>query len=469
VVNDILDISKIEANKLQIETAPFDLEEMLIDVCTMTSNQASVKGLDLVIDLAPGIGQVLGDAKRLKQALLNYLGNAVKFTLQGSIILQVYSVKDDPAGTLIHFSVTDTGIGIEAEHLPRLFQIFEQADSSTSRRFGGTGLGLAITRRLAELMGGGVGAESTPGAGSTFWLTARLPRVANAPAKPDAISALSEYRVLVVDDSPLIRMVHKDLLMRCGLSCDSVPSGEKALLAVTEADAADRPFDLLLIDNIMPGMDGFELSRALLGTPLKQRPVVVMATAADGPNLAAEASVAGIGELLLKPLSMNHLQNALERVLLGRPSIPAPLLPGGAESDSSEELKRSRFKDVSVLLVDDEPINLEVAQIMLEEVGFSADFACNGQQAIEMAKIKRYGLILMDVQMPIMDGLEATRRLRRLKHGLDTPIIAMTANVFSEEREACFSAGMNDFVCKPVDPQDFYRAILRQLNGRVSG
>ncbi len=458
VINDILDLSKIEAGKTVIEDADFSLRDLLARACALVADRAQAKGLELSVDVEPMPDQLRGDATRLAQALLNLLGNAVKFTEHGSITLSCGTVDEADDGVLVRFCVRDTGIGIERDKLARLFSAFEQADSSTTRRFGGTGLGLAITRNLAQLMGGDVGVESEPGVGSAFWFTARLARGVQPQVSPHG--ALHGRRVLVVDGDAPRASALCDLLRAMSLRAQAVAAGDGALAALVAADASD-PYDVVMFDQSMQGAARYELVRRIDSTRLSAAPASVLVAGDDSVALREEARLAGVRAIVAKPASASAVLGALVEAL--QDEIRAPLL---ASHSAAEARLREAHGGARILLAEDNAINQEVALELLHAVGLSVDVAQTGAQALEMARVREYELILMDVQMPEMDGLAATRAIRALPLPKSPPILALTANVFAEHRAACLAAGMSDHIAKPVEPAALYTTILRWLPKR---
>jgi PAS domain S-box-containing protein len=464
VVNDILDISKIEADKLVLASSDFELDAMLGRLASMVIERVHEKGLELIIGDAPDLGVVHGDVTRISQALLNYIGNAIKFTAHGSITLRTTVVEETANDVLLRFEVADSGIGIAAEHLPRLFQAFEQADGSTTRRFGGTGLGLAITRRLARLMGGDAGVESSPGIGSTFWFSARLGRVSVA-REEYLIAPLLGKRALAVDDARITRMLHSQWLRMAGLESEAVASGQAALDAISAADAGGHPFDLVLLDLSMPDMGAFEVLATLRLLPLRRPPMVWLVTESGNVAIQDDACMAGFDEFLLKPLSATVLHAALQRHLsaLTGQHESAPGTDAAIPTAQAEALLRRDHHDARLLLAEDDPISQEVVRIVLGDIGWQIDVASNGQEAVELATANAYDLILMDMQMPVLGGNDATRLIRQLPRHREVPILAMTANVFDDDRKACLAAGMDDFIVKPVVPETLYGILLKWL------
>ena len=460
IINDILDISKIESGKLALEETDFDLDSLLMNrVFNLVSDRAQAKGLEIILDIDPGIPPALrGDPIRFSQLVLNYTSNAIKFTERGSIILRARVEQDFGADILLRFEVQDTGLGIEAAQLARLFEPFQQSDSSTTRKFGGTGLGLAINRHLATLMGGEVGATSEPGVGSTFWFTARLRKSADR-VQRKIHARLRGSRVLVADDSADARDVMSNMLTSFGLRVTTTEGGSAAVMATEAADLQGDPFDLLVIDWRMPGMDGIEAARRVTELKLRRPPTYVMVTAFDEPGLKEKAGQIGFSSVLVKPVTASTLHDTLSTMIEGASQAH----PSPSQASAAERALRMEHQGKRLLLAEDNPVNREVTLELLRDVGFTVDIATNGAEAVERARLDRYDLVLMDMQMPEMDGLEATRAIRALSRWSHTPIIAMTANAFGEDRSACLAAGMNDHLGKPAAPADLFAILLHWL------
>jgi signal transduction histidine kinase/DNA-binding response OmpR family regulator len=454
LLNDILDFSKIEAGKLDLEDGDFDLPSTVADVSDLLASRAHAKGLELLLRIDSDVpDMVRGDSGRLRQILTNLLSNAIKFTSDGEVVVAVSSTPDDRGGWISRFGVSDTGIGVNPAEIPRLFESFSQADSSTTRRFGGSGLGLAISKHLSELMGGGIGADSSPGSGSTFWFTVRLgqPVARRAPGQ-EAARALQHLRVLVVDDNATNREILTLQLGGWGASVSSAEGGVAALELLTAATADAAPFDLVLLDFNMPGLDGVDLARAIKADPALRAASLMLLTSSD---LVAGFEQAGIALALRKPVRASKLYHAITELMGGseRPAACNPAPP----REGPQPRTRPAASGERILLVEDNEVNQLVAVRMLEKEGFSAVVANHGREALEALAKDAFAAVLMDCQMPEMDGYEATAEIRRLEHaaggGKHTTIIAMTANTMQGDRERCLAAGMDDYLSKPLRSQ----------------
>ncbi|MBV2164483.1 MAG: response regulator [Comamonas sp.] len=471
LINDILDYSRIEAGKLEVESIDFDLDQVMRGVFSQMALRAQQKGLELLFHSEPDVPRrLLGDPLRLTQVLVNLVSNAIKFTEFGEIILRI-ALQDRQEGQVqLEFSVQDSGMGIPAERLGQLFTPFTQVDGSITRRFGGTGLGLAICRQLVELMGGQIQAESQEGQGSRFFFTLRLPLPAPqalpASATLRPASLLRGKRVLVVDDNASARDILHTTLTSFGMAADTVDSGEACLQRVLQANAAGTPYHLVLLDWLMPGMDGIEVARLIqaahLGTDL---PGILMVTAGSYEKLSPQAAQVGLQHILTKPVSPSELHEAMLEAL--QCSHPATAAARPAASSTAPALPDfTPIAGARVLLVDDVALNRTVALAFLQDTGVQVDIAVHGREAVEKVLTQPYDLVLMDIQMPEMDGLSATRAIRqeaRLKH---LPIIAMTAHAMEGDRQRSLDAGMQDHLTKPIDPDTLYAAMLRWIAPR---
>jgi two-component system sensor histidine kinase/response regulator len=471
IINDILDFSKIEAGKLSVENTEFELEKVLENVANLISDKTSAKGLELVFDVDPSVPtHLIGDPLRLGQILINYANNAVKFTERGEIDIHIAVREDAGNEVLLYFAVKDTGIGLTPEQQGRLFQSFQQADTSTTRKYGGTGLGLAIAKSLAALMGGEVGVESEYGKGSTFWFTARLGRgeARKRLLLPDP--DLRGRRVLVVDDNDNSRAVIHDMLASMTFSTTEAPSGAAAVEEVKRAAGAGLPYEVVFLDWQMPGMDGIEAAKRIRALGLSPPPHLVMVTAFGREEVLKEAGGAGFEDVLIKPVSPSVLFDTAIRVLGGL-RTEQRRAAGVEQGHSALADRLAGIGGARVLVVEDNEINQEVAQGLLEDAGFNVDLAGDGAAAIRKVQAAQdaglpYDVVLMDMQMPVMDGLTATRELRRLPQLAELPILAMTANAMQGDREQCLEAGMNDHVAKPIEPEVLWRTLLQWVRPR---
>jgi two-component system sensor histidine kinase/response regulator len=463
IINDILDFSKIEAGKLTIEQSDFEIDKVLDNVANLISEKTVAKGLELVFDIDPKVPHFLvGDSLRLGQILINYANNAVKFTEQGEVVVSARVLEETESDVLMRFAVRDTGIGLTEEHMAKLFQSFQQADTSTSRKYGGTGLGLAISKQLASLMQGDVGVESEFGKGSTFWFTARLGKAIgtarNLLPEPD----LRGRHVLVVDDNEMARNVLEDLLQSMTFEVGQAPDGQQALVAIAQADEAGHPYELVFLDWRMPGMDGVHTAKQIGMLPLRHPPHLIMVTAYGREEVIREAEDAGLEDVLIKPVSASTLFDTVMRVLGGQNEEKRT--SAREVSVVSEDL--ASIKGAKILLAEDNELNQEVAVGLLQDAGFKVDIANNGQEALEMLPKKAYDIILMDMQMPIMDGVTTTIEIRNDERYKNFPIVAMTANAMEQDKKKCLEAGMNDHVGKPIDPDDLFRTLLKWIKPR---
>jgi len=463
IINDILDLSKIEAGKLTVEHTEFELEKVLDNVANLLAEKTSTKGLELVFDVDKNVPpNLIGDPLRLGQIFINYSNNAVKFTEQGEIDIVIRLKEQTDKDVLIYCAVRDTGIGLTQEQMGRLFQSFSQADTSTTRKFGGTGLGLVISKNLAELMGGEVGVDSEPGKGSTFWFTARLGRGVSQQSRLVLAGDLQGKRVLVVDDNVNARLVLSEMLGRMSFKVDQAESGTAAIGAVDRAEAEGTPYEIVFIDWQMPGMNGIDTAKQLRELPLSRMPHMMMVTAYGREEVIKGAEESGFDDVLIKPVSASVLFDSVVRILGGvvdgaRTTVDAP-------TNTFEQLVT--IKGARILLVEDNDLNQEVATELLRDAGFLVDLAENGQMALDKIRVADYDIVLMDMQMPVMDGIVATQEIRKEERFKDLPVVAMTANAMQGDRDRCTAAGMNDHVAKPIEPEDLWRALLKWIKPR---
>lgn len=457
IINDILDFSKIEAGKLSMERTELSLRSILGNLTTLIGQKAQDKGLELLFRIDPTVpNELIGDPVRIGQVLTNFCSNAVKFTEQGEILVAIELLEQDADSVFLKFAVTDTGIGLTAEQQAKLFQAFHQADAATTRKYGGTGLGLTIAKRLAELMQGDVGVDSEAGRGSTFWFTARLgvPQDAQPLATAEA-GALAGKRALIVDDNANAREILAALAHRLGLDVSAVSSADDALSAIGQTDA-DRPYDIVLMDWQMPVISGAEAARRIRGNAaLRNQPKIIMVTAYGQDEVRADLARLAVDGLLAKPVNASDLLDALMNAY-GWHSISEARAPAAGTSAHAAQLSGLR-----VLLAEDNEINQEVACEILGRAGIQVAIAHHGADAVAQADPAHFDLILMDMQMPELDGIEATRRIRELMTAQQLPIIAMTANVLSSDIQRCLDAGMQDHIAKPIDVDQLYQTLAR--------
>ena len=461
IINDILDFSKIEAGKLDMETIAFDLGDVMDNLANLIGLKAEEKGLELIFVEPPDLPTALiGDPTRLGQVLINLANNAVKFTEQGEIIVSVKLIEHTDDEVLLGFSVQDSGVGIHPKHQQRLFQAFSQADSTMSRRYGGSGLGLAISQRLVMLMHGVIDVQSEPGRGSTFRFSARFGRQ-QSDGGYAFDPALLSARVLVVDDNAVARHTLVELIRAFGLDADEAADGATAISAVARASDADRAYDLVLLDWVMPGMDGIECARQL--TQNAQRPPRVLMVTAFGRDEAMQClkdREVAVAAVLTKPVTPSRLLDTCSATL-GRPlrSLAHSSSGNGLHAETAAGLRGKR-----VLLVEDNPVNQQFALELLSRASVMVIVAGDGQQALDLLATQAVDAVLMDCQMPVMDGYAATRALRQHPKWRDLPVIAMTANAMLGDREKALAAGMNDHIVKPVEVDAMFATLARWLN-----
>jgi signal transduction histidine kinase/DNA-binding response OmpR family regulator/HAMP domain-containing protein len=457
IINDILDFSKIEAGKLDMEKIDFSLEKVFSDLSVLISSKAHEKQLEILFDLKNDVPNgLIGDPLRLGQVLINVANNAVKFTEHGEVKVSVEVENRQDEELTLKFCVSDTGIGLSQEQISKLFRSFSQADSSTTRKFGGTGLGLTISKRLVELMSGDIWVESIPEKGSQFYFTAKF-GISNKNLKVVNLNSetIRNLHVLIVDDNESSRTILTDSIESFGCTAESFESGQKGLVALHKSQD-EKPFDLVVIDWKMPVMDGIETSRHILNSSgLKIKPDIIMVTAYDAEEISEEASDVGIDDVLSKPVTSSMLHDTLQKVLGEREDTQTVVIE---ESSDLQEVHGSE-----ILLVEDNEINQEVAEELLTSVGFKVDIANNGQEAIDMVKKKDYNCVLMDLQMPVMGGIDATKAILADPLYSKLNILAMTANAMTGDKEKCLAVGMKDHISKPIDPDDLYAKLKKWI------
>ncbi len=478
LISDVLDFSRIEAGKLELESAEFDLHYTVDNVAISFSSQAESKGLELLCSMHPDVPTVVrGDPGRLQQILMNLVNNAIKFTDQGEVVIRGSSDSQTEDKVRIRFTVSDTGIGIPRDRLERLFQSFSQVDASTTRKYGGTGLGLAICKRLVEAMGGEIGVESEPGRGSTFWFQLPFERSSENPWSAHRILGdLRRVRVLSVDDNATNREILHEQLASFGLVNSVASDGPQALTLLRDAANAGEPFGLVIVDWQMPDMDGLQLASAIRSDPALQHTTMILLTSVDSALETEEVVKLGFAARLTKPVRQSHLLDAVtDAVVCARAAhAGAPGEPEGLSAVGLHSGNKSKAAGARILLAEDHDISLEVAVTVLNAAGCLCDVARNGREAVEAVRNRHYDLILMDCQMPEMDGFEATRTIRNLERVRGSsestvariPIIALTANALKGDRERCLEAGMDDYISKPLKPEKLIELIESKLSSR---
>jgi signal transduction histidine kinase/CheY-like chemotaxis protein/HPt (histidine-containing phosphotransfer) domain-containing protein len=466
LINDILDYSKIEAGKIELDPRPFDVADLVGEVLDSLAIPAHQKGLELAFSFGQGVpSAIVGDSLRVRQVLLNLAGNAVKFTRQGEVVVGVNleptgDTGNDPTrdtgDPMLHFTVRDTGIGIAPEAQAKLFRAFEQGDSSTTRQFGGTGLGLAISKQIVELMGGEIWLESKPGVGSVFHFTTKFGRVAKAGGSPIELAALEDLRglpVLIVDDNASNRYILRKITERWQMQPEEASSGTEGLKKLEEAFAAGHPYRLVLLDQQMPGMDGFEVIRRVRSRAAWKDAAIMMLTSADQGAARAECRELGVGTCLLKPVKPSELLLSMRKVL-GRPQ---------AEAAAPPVPELTTALPLHILVGEDNAVNRKLATALLEKAGHRVALAVNGAEVVAMWRKGDFDLILMDVQMPEVDGFEATRQIRQEEQttGRHVSIVATTAHAMTGDRERCLLAGMDEYLSKPIHRQELLAVLAR--------
>jgi two-component system sensor histidine kinase/response regulator len=465
VINDILDFSKIEAGKLVIEKTDFKLNVVLDNLANLIGEKCASKGLELIFDLDPELpNNLCGDPLRLGQILINYVNNAVKFTEKGEIIVRIRKEQEVGKYCLVKFEVQDTGIGMTEEQSGKLFQSFQQADTSTTRKYGGTGLGLAISKKLASLMDGDVGVQSECGKGSTFWFTAKMSINKLTETVYLLPQGLHNRNVLVVDDNLQARLILSDMLRGMSLRVTDVESAEKALQLISRANNGQDPYEIVFMDLLMPGINGIEAMQRIDTMTLKIKPCCIMVTGYGREEVFKEAENAGIDMVLVKPVNSTVLQDSVIRILGGEKSEEAEAVKYCPINIGNEYLMGIR--GARILLVEDNELNVQVTVELLEEGGFSIDVAENGKIAVDKVNENKYDIVLMDMQMPVMDGVTATKEIRKNPDHSSLPIIAMTANAMISDRDKCIEAGMNDHVAKPIEPNQLFAILLNWIPHR---
>ena len=492
VINDILDISKLEAGKVELERIDFTLDSVVEDVVELLSPKAAEKGLEIVCFLDDGARRgFAGDPTRIRQVALNLLSNAMKFTEVGFVAVEVRTLSTDRQRSRLRMEVIDSGIGLSEEAKTKLFKKFQQADGSVTRKYGGTGLGLSICRQLVELMDGQIGVVDRDGGGSVFWVEIELPHASSAMASNHAIpaDALKGRRILVIDDIEINRVIFQRQLESEGALVCEACDGPSGLAAIVMADARGEPFDLVLLDHMMPTMSGEDVAAKIRANGALAQPRLVLASSI-GSMIKSDGCLPSLFDAVLtKPVRHGALITRIADLLARavpeppkaaepapEPAAPEPLWIDTEAEDPVGSAKsgvngaRPRASRGRILLAEDNEINTLLAKTVLEEAGYTVDCAVNGAEAVEAVRQCAYDLVLMDMQMPVMDGLQATRAIRELRAPIGTvPIVAMTANAMLKDQDACLGAGMNDFIAKPIDPEAFLSVLERFTGAELWG
>jgi two-component system, sensor histidine kinase and response regulator len=462
LLNDILDFSKIEAGKLEMEQREFRLRDVLEEAVDMFLGKVAESGIELIVDVEEGVPSgLVGDPLRLRQVLVNLTGNAIKFTEEGEIAIGVKCSEVSAERATLRFSVRDTGIGISPENIDGLFSAFTQAEGSTARQYGGTGLGLAVCKQLVELMGGNIGVESRVGEGSCFYFTATFPRTTAAEPVPAVPADVRGLKVLIVDDNENSRTVMQHVVTSLGFRATLASSGRDGLEQLRREGAAGNPFDLVLLDWRMPDLDGMAVSRQMKGDPLLAPVHIIIMTAFGRGAEIERAEEIGVDAFLIKPVKPSLLFDTVMNIFSA---------DGPATGESRILSRASRdtelFAGVCVLLAEDNLVNQKLASAVLGGMGLGVDIVADGGEAVAAVGSKAYDAVLMDIQMPVMNGYEATRAIRRDPRWANLPIIAMTANAMKGDREECLEAGMDDYVSKPIDRQELFTTLKKWVKSQ---
>jgi CheY-like chemotaxis protein len=457
LINDILDLSKMEAGKLDLDFLSFDLRKSLIEVTKILAIKAQQKGVEFIFDVSPEVPvNVVGDPARLRQILVNLVGNAIKFTETGEIEVNIRTETQGPEGTLLRFSVRDTGIGIPADKQDKIFSAFSQADSSTTRKYGGTGLGLSIVGQLVGLMGGRLWVESGLGKGSTFYFTVQLsPGVAPALGEMLDESQLSGVPILIVDDNATNRRILEQSVIHWKMVPIIVEDATSALQALQQRHLSNARLPLVLTDAQMPGMDGFGLIERIRQNPSLANVRIIILTSGGQRGDAARCQKLGVAAYLSKPFDRLELREVLRHVLASDPLLP------GAKQLVTRHTLQEQWQPLSFLVAEDNPVNQKLIARLLEKRGHSVELAQNGREALEAMKQKHFDITLMDIQMPVMDGMVATKLIREMEKfsGAHMPVIALTAHAMQGDEERCLACGMDGYVTKPVKLEELFSVI----------